>query len=271
MTAGQAEVVERARLRQGQAAAVDQVARGAEAVEVEARLAGRERDAEVEQLPGFRVDLRVGGEGSHRVQGAVEGEDAAGFQGLRIELPGQPLLAAGQESTAERIDADAERRLQGDAPHQVVVRERSAEGAVERPAGRLLVAELGAADEAGGEADALALVAEAQGDDHAVAVQPVPVADVAAGKASRAVQIVGAAQKGGELPLDPQPLSCALRGDEGESPLQPRGVIHRRGFDGGKSGHPWTPASATSSTSTGAGARRAVRKRAMQGTEKRQA
>ena len=218
----------------------------------------------------------MGGERRHRVQGAGEGEGAAGFEGRRIELPGQPLLAEGKEGVAVWIDADVERRLQGDAAHQAVVRKRGAEGAVEGAAGRLLVDELGAADEAGGELDALApiaiapitITAEAQGYDHAVAVQPVLVAHAAEGEAGGTVQVVGAAQEGGNRPLDPQPLGRALGGDGGKGPLQTRSVILSRALDGGTL-HPRAPASAISAS---AGAvRRAVRKRAMQGVSKLQA
>src|ERR1700681_893671 len=91
MLAGKAEIMERARLRQGDALAIDQLASGAETVKVETWLSGRERDAEVEQLPRFGVDLRMGGERRQRVQCAAESEGAAGFQGLGIELPRQSL------------------------------------------------------------------------------------------------------------------------------------------------------------------------------------
>ena len=81
-------------------------------------------------------------------------ERAAGLQRLRVELPGEPLLAEGQQRAAIRVDADVERRLQGDAAHQPVAREGGAEGAVERPAGGLLLGEPRAAHEAGGEVGA---------------------------------------------------------------------------------------------------------------------
>src|SRR3954470_20486034 len=146
---------------------------GVETVEVEHRLGGGEIDSEVEQLPRGRIDLRMGREGAHRIERAAEGEGAAGLQRLRIELPGEPLLAEGEEPAAEQVDADVERRFQGDAAHQLVVRERGAERAVERPAGGLLLGAPGAPHVAGGQAGAL--LAEAEGAHHAVAVQPVPV------------------------------------------------------------------------------------------------
>ena len=97
----------------------------------------------------------MGRERAHRIQGAAEVERAAGLQRLRVELPGEPLLAEGEEPAADRVDADVERRFQGDAAHQPVAGKRGAERAVERPAGGLLLGEPGAAHVAGGEAGAL--------------------------------------------------------------------------------------------------------------------
>ena len=107
---------------------------------------------------------------SSPVSGSILGWAAKGLTGFRAppklkgprvssvsgsSSQGSPCSPKASRVSAEGIDADVERRLQGDAAHQPVAREGGAEGAVERPAGGLLLDELGAAHEAGGEAGAL--------------------------------------------------------------------------------------------------------------------
>ena len=254
----QTEIVERGGEAQRQAPAIDQSATGVEAVEVEHRLGGGEIDAEIEQLAREGIDLRMRRERAHRIEGAAEGVEPPGLQRDGIELPGEPLLAESQERAAERperIDAHVERRLQSHAAHQLVAGKRGAERAVERPAGGLLLGQPGAPHVAGGQARAFR--GEAQGAHHAVAVQPVPVALAAALEAGRTVQVVGPAQESRDLPLDPR--RAALVGRSLEGLFEPGRMVLRQIL-----GHP--TASNTSSTR----ASRSVRKRAMQGTSKRQ-
>src|SRR5262249_21384411 len=133
------EVVERRGAVEGDPVASLEGARGIEAVQLEGGPLGRERDAEVDQLARLRVDLRVRRKRGDFVDAAAESVEAAGLQGLPVEVPGEPLLAEGEVASGERIDADVDRRGERDAAQQAVARERGAEGAVERAAGRLLL------------------------------------------------------------------------------------------------------------------------------------
>ena len=213
-----------------QPAAVAQLAAGGEAVEVEQRPVGGEGDAEVHHLVARRVELGVGGEGADGVE-AAEGVLAQRLQGHRIEPPGEPLLAEGEQLAGEGVDADVDRRGEGDAAQQPVAGEGGAEGAVEGPAGGVLVGPLGAAHEAVGGAHPL--VAEGERGDQPVAVEPVAVADAAEGEAGGADQVVAAADEGRHLAVDGGERRRALRrlaveagspapGRDRRQPLAPR-------------------------------------------------
>ena len=71
------EIVDRARVRQRDARAVDQLPVDREAVQVQRRLPWIEPDAEVDHLPGRRVELGVGRKRADLVQLAVEVERTA--------------------------------------------------------------------------------------------------------------------------------------------------------------------------------------------------
>ncbi len=88
--------------------------------------------------PVDRIELGVRGERAHMVELAVKIVFAARFERHRIELVRQRLLAERQQRAGERIHADVDRRLQHEAPAQPVARERRAESAIDKAAGRVL-------------------------------------------------------------------------------------------------------------------------------------
>src|SRR5262249_33673589 len=141
------EVVNGARVREREPFAVHELSVGGEAEDVERRMLRRERHAEVEQLTGLVIDLRVRAERGDLVQLIVEGVEPARLERRRIDGPRQPLLAEREQRAAERIDADVDRRLEADAALQRVAVERRAERAKDRTLFGVLRHVLRAADE----------------------------------------------------------------------------------------------------------------------------
>ena len=252
--ARQGEVVHRARRVERMAAAQLELAPRVEAVEGERRPVGRERDAEVHHLAAVGIERRVGGERAHRVEPAAEGVLPERLQGLRVELPRQPLLAVGQQPPRPRVDRHVDRRRQRDAAHQPVAREGGAEGAVEGAPRRLLLGPLRRTYEAVDEAGA-AVGVEGERAHHAVAVEPMPVAHLAAGEAGRSVDVVGAAHevRHGALDLGGRDAVVRLRRHALEQALEAGGEVGgRRGGDGS-----WQFPQTVVAAGTGAAAARA--------------
>ncbi len=217
------EVVHRGRPFERQAAPIEDLVVRRDAVDAERRLPRREGDAEVEELAARGNDVGVGRQRADRVEPAAEGVFAAAFEGDADRAPREALLAESEQLAGPAVDADVERRLETDAAFQPVAREGGAESAVEGPPGLLFVPPFAAAHEAVHEADASPPAgAEVQGGDHAVAVEPVAVADLAAGEAARSVEVIEPRRKAGSRSLG-RDLVVAFGRQEIEEPLEARG------------------------------------------------
>src|SRR5262249_32036409 len=99
----------------------------------------------------------------------------------------------GEHRARERIHADVDRRLEHDILSQPVARKGRPEAAIQEPARGVLLLQLSGLDEAIGEMRSIR--AESHGADHAVAVEPMLVTEVAAAESSRTVHVVSPAQR----------------------------------------------------------------------------
>src|SRR5205823_2782194 len=127
----------------------------------------------------------------------------------------------------ERVDADVGRGLGGDATPQLVVATGGAKSSEHGPAGGLLRSELRRADETRRAANTVAL--HPQGAHPPVAVEPVVVRGAVAREPRRPVPVAGAADEGGDVPLNSVDRDVAVVEREPERVLQEGSVVsHRR-------------------------------------------
>src|SRR5690349_20811708 len=115
---------------------------------MQTRLAGGERDAEVEEIANAGVELGVRGEGAYLVELAAETKRFAGVQSDRIEFVWQTVFAKSKQGIPVRVDADVDRRFRGQAAFEPVAGEGCTESPKDRSTGRFLRKKLRAADEA---------------------------------------------------------------------------------------------------------------------------
>src|SRR5216683_7737892 len=130
----------------------------------------------------------MSGERADVVESAAEVILAARLERNRIQFPGHALFAEGQQRVLIWINADINRRLKRDSSLHSIILETGAEGPKDRTTRFFFGDEFRASHEAIRESQSGAL--EPQGTDHAVAVEPVAIAETAARKPRRTVEVV---------------------------------------------------------------------------------
>src|SRR5260370_4164851 len=142
----------------------------------------------------------MSGERADVVESAAEVILAARLERNRIQFPGHALLAEGQQRVLIWINADISRRLKRDSSLHSIILETCAEGAKDRMTRFFLGDEFRASHKAISESHPAAL--EAQGTNHAIAIEPMTIAEIAARKPRRTVEVVRSANEVRDLALD---------------------------------------------------------------------
>src|SRR5712692_1277440 len=142
----------------------------------------------------------MSGERADVIESATEVIFAARLERDRIQFPGHALLAESQHRVLIRIDADIDRCLKRNSSLHSISFETCAEGAKDRAARFFFGGEFRASHEAIRESHAAAL--KAQGANHAIAIEPITIAETAAREPRRAVKVVSSANEVRDLAFD---------------------------------------------------------------------
>src|SRR5260370_13393553 len=142
----------------------------------------------------------MSGERADVVDRAAEVILAARLERNRIQFPGHALLAEGQQRVLRWINVDISGRLKRDSSLHSIILETCAEGAKDRMTRFFLGDEFRASHKAISESHPAAL--EAQGTNHAIAIEPMTIAAIASRKPPRTVELSLSANKLQHLALD---------------------------------------------------------------------